>query len=112
MHVPSLSLEHSFFIVLPHLGSGGAQKVALLAAEHYKRRGVEVVVVTFLMVRACKRVSSRVLVLPVSKSHRHRHARVSPLLSSLLSLSLSTKRPITFWRQNAQNGQNCYCCAI
>ena len=48
MHVPSLSLEHSFFIVLPHLGSGGAQKVALLAAEHYERRGVEVVVVTFL----------------------------------------------------------------
>ena len=48
MEVPVLAREQNLFIVLPHLGPGGAQKVALLAAEHYQRRGFDVVVVSFL----------------------------------------------------------------
>ena len=35
-------------IVLPHLGPGGAQKVALLAADHFMRDGLSVVLVTLL----------------------------------------------------------------
>ncbi len=35
-------------IVLPHLGAGGAQKVALLAAEHFQSQGLNVVLVTLL----------------------------------------------------------------
>ena len=35
-------------IVLPHLGPGGAQKVAMLAAEHFIRDGLSVVLVTLL----------------------------------------------------------------
>ena len=35
-------------IVLPHLGPGGAQKVALLAADHFLAAGLKVVLVTLL----------------------------------------------------------------
>ena len=35
-------------LVLPHLGPGGAQKVALLAADHFIARGLRVQLVTLL----------------------------------------------------------------
>jgi glycosyltransferase involved in cell wall biosynthesis len=40
------------WIVLPHLGPGGAQKVALLAAEHFARSGHTVKLVTLLPEKA------------------------------------------------------------
>ncbi len=36
------------WIVLPHLGPGGAQKVALLAADHFAAQGLRLRLVTFL----------------------------------------------------------------
>lgn len=36
------------WIVLPHLGAGGAQKVALLAAEHFSAQGLQVRVLTLI----------------------------------------------------------------
>jgi len=46
--LPSLPPHADLVIVLPHLGPGGAQKVALMVAEHFLRDGLEVVVVTLL----------------------------------------------------------------
>ena len=45
---PSLPRHCDLVIVLPHLGPGGAQKVALMAAEHFLQDGMEVVLVTLL----------------------------------------------------------------
>ena len=36
------------WVVLPHLGAGGAQKVALLAAEHFSAQGYRVRVLTLI----------------------------------------------------------------
>ncbi|ABI45426.1 glycosyltransferase [Synechococcus sp. CC9311] len=36
------------WVVLPHLGAGGAQKVALLAAEHFAAQGLRVRVITMI----------------------------------------------------------------
>ena len=44
----SLPRHCDLVIVLPHLGPGGAQKVALMAAEHYVRDGLRVALVTLL----------------------------------------------------------------
>lgn len=44
----SLSGETDLVIVLPHLGPGGAQKVAILAAQHFQSQGVRVAIVTLL----------------------------------------------------------------
>ena len=41
-------MRDDLWIVLPHLGPGGAQKVALLAAERYQAMGWRVRVVTLL----------------------------------------------------------------
>ena len=35
-------------LVLPHLGAGGAQKVAVLAAEHFQQAGYRVELITLL----------------------------------------------------------------
>ena len=35
-------------LVLPHLGAGGAQKVAVLAAEHFQQLGYRVELITLL----------------------------------------------------------------
>lgn len=43
-----VSSQDDLWIVLPHLGPGGAQKVALLAAAHFMERGWRVRVVTLL----------------------------------------------------------------
>lgn len=45
---PSLPPHTDLVIVLPHLGPGGAQKVALMAAEHFLSEGLHVVLVTLL----------------------------------------------------------------
>jgi len=42
------SLACDLLIVLPHLGPGGAQKVALLAADHFIAAGLKVTLVTLL----------------------------------------------------------------
>ena len=47
MEVPVLAREQNLFCSAPSR-AGGAQKVALLAAEHYQRQGFDVVVVSFL----------------------------------------------------------------
>ena len=36
------------WVVLPHLGAGGAQKVGLLAAEHFSAKGYRVKVLTLI----------------------------------------------------------------
>ena len=36
------------WVVLPHLGAGGAQKVGLLAAEHFSAQGYRVKVLTLI----------------------------------------------------------------
>jgi len=45
---PVLPDHCDLVIVLPHLGPGGAQKVALMAADHFIRHGLSVVLVTLL----------------------------------------------------------------
>jgi len=45
---PVLPDHCDLVIVLPHLGPGGAQKVALMAADHFLRDGLNVVLVTLL----------------------------------------------------------------
>ena len=43
------------WVVLPHLGAGGAQKVGLLAAEHFSAQGYRVKVLTLSRkVRRCE----------------------------------------------------------
>ena len=36
------------WLVLPHLGAGGAQKVALIAARHFAAQGLKVKLVTLI----------------------------------------------------------------
>ena len=48
-----LDLSCDLLIVLPHLGPGGAQKVALLAAEHFLCAGSKVILVTLLPGKPC-----------------------------------------------------------
>ena len=45
---PVLPYQCDLVIVLPHLGPGGAQKVALMAAEHFLEQGLRVALVTLL----------------------------------------------------------------
>jgi glycosyltransferase involved in cell wall biosynthesis len=50
MQEPSLmdSSRDDLWLVLPHLGAGGAQKVALIAARHFAAQGVKVKLVTLI----------------------------------------------------------------
>ncbi len=48
--------ECDLLIVLPHLGPGGAQKVALLVAEHFLADELKVILVTLLPGKACAHV--------------------------------------------------------
>ena len=48
------------WVVLPHLGAGGAQKVALLAAEHFSAQGYRVRVLTLMVKEVTWLVRSRV----------------------------------------------------
>jgi glycosyltransferase involved in cell wall biosynthesis len=50
MQEPSLvdSGRDDLWLVLPHLGAGGAQKVALIAARHFSAQGVKVKLVTLI----------------------------------------------------------------
>ena len=50
MDVPELvdSGRDDLWIVLPHLGAGGAQKVALIAAHHFAVQGLKVKLVTLI----------------------------------------------------------------
>ena len=43
-----MSAGSDLCLVLPHLGAGGAQKVAVLAAEHYQLAGYRVELITLL----------------------------------------------------------------
>jgi glycosyltransferase involved in cell wall biosynthesis len=45
---PALPDHCDLVIVLPHLGPGGAQKVALMAADHFLQHGLRVALVTLL----------------------------------------------------------------
>jgi len=47
-YFPKTPQSCDLLIVLPHLGPGGAQKVALLAAEHFINSGSKVLLVTLL----------------------------------------------------------------
>ena len=49
----SLPAACDLVIVLPHLGPGGAQKVALMAAEHFLAQGRHVTLVTLLADKPC-----------------------------------------------------------
>ena len=44
----SVSVGSDLCLVLPHLGAGGAQKVAVLAAEHFQQAGYRVELITLL----------------------------------------------------------------
>ncbi len=44
----SVSAGSDLCLVLPHLGAGGAQKVALLAADHFQQAGYRVELITLL----------------------------------------------------------------
>jgi len=48
--VPELvdSGRDDLWLVLPHLGAGGAQKVALIAARHFAAQGLKVKLVTLI----------------------------------------------------------------
>ena len=50
MIVPELvnSGHDDLWLVLPHLGAGGAQKVALIAARHFAAQGLKVKLVTLI----------------------------------------------------------------
>ena len=50
MVVPVLvdSGRDDLWLVLPHLGAGGAQKVALIAARHFAAQGLKVKLVTLI----------------------------------------------------------------
>ena len=50
MDVPELvdSGRDDLWLVLPHLGAGGAQKVALIAARHFAAQGLKVKLVTLI----------------------------------------------------------------
>ena len=50
MDVPELvdSRRDDLWLVLPHLGAGGAQKVALIAARHFAAQGLKVKLVTLI----------------------------------------------------------------
>ena len=45
--VPAADRDH-LWLVLPHLGAGGAQKVALIAARHFAAQGLKVKLVTLI----------------------------------------------------------------
>ena len=42
------SSRDDLWLVLPHLGAGGAQKVALIAARHFAAQGLKVKLVTLI----------------------------------------------------------------
>ena len=63
MDVPELVdlRRDDLWLVLPHLGAGGAQKVALIAARHFAAQGLKVKLVTpGCRGTGCMRVTPRI----------------------------------------------------